>query len=90
MKTMILAAAAVVALGMGTAFAEGEGGPTAGGLNRRRRTATRRSRRPNGLRWRRLPGKHGCNDSGARASALWPGLTQNGNAVAQRNANPQG
>ena len=32
MKTMILAAAAVVALGMGTAFAEGEGGPTAGGL----------------------------------------------------------
>src|ERR1700722_9507032 len=89
MKTMILAAVAVVALGMGTAFAEGEGGPTAGGLEWQ---AANGNPTIPATEWVAVaPGAREARVQQLQqqaASALWPGLTQNGNAVAQGSANP--
>ena len=91
MKTMILAAVAVVALGMGTAFADGEGGPTAGGLEWQ--AANGNPTIPATEWFAMTPAAREARVQQLQqqaASALWPGLTQNGNAVAQGNANPHG
>ena len=90
MKTMILAAA-VVALGMGSAFAEGEGGPTAGGLEWQ--AANGNPTIPATEWFAMTPAAREARVQQLQqqaASALWPGLTRHGNAVAQGNAIPHG
>jgi hypothetical protein len=91
MRTLILAAVAVAALGVSSAFAEGEGGPTAGGLEWQAANgnptipATEWFAMTTAAREARVQ-----QLQQQAAAALWPGLTQNGHAVAQGNANPRG
>ena len=91
MKTMMLAAVAVVALGMGSAFAEGNGGATAGALQWQ---AANGNPDISGTEWFALsPAGRAAlvQQRQQRAlAALRPDLAQSGNAVAQSSANRHG
>jgi len=88
---MILAAVAVAALGMGPAFAEGEGGPTASGLEWQ--AANGNPAIPATEWFAMTPAAREARVQQLQqqaAAALWPGVAANGNALAQGRANPHG